>query len=215
MFDLTNPVRALAFVSALAIAAAAQAQTTSTDGTTTAPATTEAPAADAPAADPAAPSAATPAKDGPGATYTKEAFDAWELNCIKVKEGKEPCQLYQLLKDDKGNSTAEISLMPLPDGQEAAAGATIITPLETLLTAHLTIQIDTADAKVYPFTFCTAIGCVARIGFTSAEIDALKKGAKATMTIVPVAAPDKKVPLDISLKGFTAGFDAVKKYAAE
>ncbi len=34
------------------------------------------------------------------------------------------------------------------------------------------------------------------------------------MTIVPVAAPDQKVDLDISLKGFTAGFDAVAKTPA-
>ena len=31
----------------------------------------------------------------------------------------------------------------------------------------------------------------------------------ATMTIVPAGAPDQKVNLDISLKGFTAGMDAV------
>ena len=50
---------------------------------------------------------------------------------------------------------------------------------------------------------------------SSSTLTETKKGAKATMTIVPVAAPDKKVPLDISLKGFTAGFDAVQKYAAK
>ncbi len=55
------------------------------------------------------------------------------------------------------------------------------------------------------------MGCIARVGFTQAEIDGFKKGAKATLTIVPVAAPDQKVALDISLKGFTAGFDAVSK----
>jgi invasion protein IalB len=91
------------------------------------------------------------------------------------------------------------------------AGATIITPLETLLTANITVKIDTNKPKVYPFTFCSGIGCVARIGFTQGELDALKKGAKATMIIVPVAAPDQTVNLDISLKGFTAGFDAVSK----
>jgi invasion protein IalB len=36
-----------------------------------------------------------------------------------------------------------------------------------------------------------------------------KKGAKATLTIVPFAAPDQKVNLDISLKGFTAGFESI------
>ena len=36
-----------------------------------------------------------------------------------------------------------------------------------------------------------------------------KKGANATMTIVPFVAPDQKVELKVSLKGFTAGLDAV------
>ena len=88
-------------------------------------------------------------------------------------------------------------------------GATIITPLETLLTENLTIAVDGAKAMRYPFTFCAAIGCVARVGFVAAEVDGFKKGSKATVSIVPVAAPDKKVSVDISLEGFTAGFDAV------
>ena len=53
------------------------------------------------------------------------------------------------------------------------------------------------------------MGCVARVGFTAEEIAAFKAGGKATMTIVPAVAPDKTVALDMSLKGFTAGFDAV------
>jgi len=53
------------------------------------------------------------------------------------------------------------------------------------------------------------VGCVARVGFTAAEVDGFKKGGKATLTIVPAVAPDKTVALEVSLKGFTAGFDAV------
>jgi invasion protein IalB len=48
-----------------------------------------------------------------------------------------------------------------------------------------------------------ATGCFARIGFTSAEVAAFKAGVAATMTIVPAAAPDEKVALKVSLKGFT------------
>ena len=130
---------------------------------------------------------------------------------MRTEDGKDPCQLYQLLKDNKGNSVAEISLFGLPDGQKAAAGATIITPLETLLTENVRIKIDSGEPKVYPFTFCARIGCVARLGFTAEEVAELKKGNKAVLSIVPIAAPDQKVELPVSLKGFTAGYDAVKK----
>jgi invasion protein IalB len=147
--------------------------------------------------------------DGPGSTYVKEAFESWELRCVRVAEGAEPCQLYQLLKDGEGNSVAEIGMFSLPEGGEAAAGATIIVPLETLLPAGLRLAVDATEAKIYPFTFCSQMGCVARVGFTAAEVAAFKAGVKATMTIVPAVAPDKTVQLDMSLKGFTAGYDAV------
>lgn len=143
-------------------------------------------------------------------TYMLKAIDAWELRCVKTADGSDPCQLYQLLKDTEGNAVAEFSMFALPEGGQAAAGATVIAPLETLLTANLRIAIDGGEPKIYPFTFCAGLGCVARVGFTGAEVAQFKKGAKAVMTIVPAGAPEQKVNLDISLKGFTAGFDAVK-----
>ena len=144
-----------------------------------------------------------------GQAYLAGTFELWEQRCEKTVDGNDPCQLFQLLKDSSGNAVSEFSIFALPAGSEAVAGATILAPLETLLTANLTIAIDSSKAKVYPFTFCAEIGCVARVGFTAEEVAQFKKGAKATMTIVPAAAPTEKVALDISLKGFTAGFDAV------
>ena len=73
----------------------------------------------------------------------------------------------------------------------------------------MTIQVDNAKAKRYPFTFCTGIGCFSRIGFTAAEVTSFKRGNAALMQIVPAGAPDQRVNLAISLTGFTAGYDAV------
>jgi invasion protein IalB len=172
-----------------------------------------APSADAPVADglsmgtvDGAPAAAV---DGIGSTYTAANFGTWEQRCVRTEDGADPCQLYHLLTDSEGNNVAEISLFGLPEGQQAAAGATVIVPLETLLTADLSLAVDTGSAKKYPFSWCSNIGCVARIGFTQAEVDGFKKGNAATLTIVPVVAPDEKVDLTISLSGFTAGYDAV------
>ncbi|WP_435171456.1 invasion associated locus B family protein [Falsirhodobacter sp. 1013] len=136
-------------------------------------------------------------------------FGEWEQRCIADEAGKDRCQLYQLLQDNDGNNVAEFSMFNLPAGQQAAAGATVIVPLETLLTANLSLKVDSAQAKIYPYTWCSSVGCVARIGFTQAEVDALKKGSAAQLTLVPVVAPDQKVVLDLSLSGFTAGYDAV------
>ena len=144
-----------------------------------------------------------------GDTYLAGEFGDWQMTCVTSGLEADPCQLYQLMEDDQGNSVAEISLFALPPGQEAAAGATIVTPLETLLTAQITMRIDSGQAKRYPFTFCASIGCVARIGLTEAEVTAMKRGARATLVIVPALAPDQQVPVTLSLTGFTAGYDAV------
>ncbi|MGL4236205.1 invasion associated locus B family protein [Tabrizicola sp.] len=150
-------------------------------------------------------------ENGPGTNYTAAKFEAWEQRCVRTESGVDPCQLYLLLKDKEGNSVAEFTMFNLPKGSEgpAVAGATFIAPLETLLTAGMTLQIDGGKGKAYPFTFCTQIGCVARIGFTAEEVAQMKKGANAVITIVPFVAADQKVELTMSLKGFTAGLDAV------
>ena len=219
-FTVSSPLaKSLPLALLLSVGAAfgALAQETAAPAEGAAPATTEAPAADAPStsdlsmgaevgADGQA--AAAPA-DGVGTSYVQATFDAWEQRCIKTEDGADPCQLYQLLKDAQGNAVAEFSMFNLPAGGEAVAGATLIVPLETLLTENVQVAIDGAKAKVYPFTFCSTIGCVSRIGFTAAEVEQFKKGAKGVITIVPVVAPDQKVSVELSLKGFTAGYTAV------
>ena len=144
----------------------------------------------------------------PGQPFVAETFGEWEMRCVTLPEG-DNCTLFQLLQDDQGNNVAEITLFGLPPGQQAAAGATIVTPLETLLTQQITIQVDSSQAKRYPFSWCNQVGCYARVGFTEAEVNEFKRGARATVVIVPAAAPDQQVRLDLSLIGFTAGLDAV------
>ena len=144
-----------------------------------------------------------------GATYLAASFDKWDQRCVKTADGADPCQLYQMLYLADGTSVAEISLFGLPAGGQAAAGATFMAPLETLLTANLKITVDSGKTRIYPFAFCTKDGCVARLGFTTDELTAFKKGSRAIVTIVPAAAPDKSVDLDLTLNGFTAGFEAV------
>ena len=155
------------------------------------------------------------AETGVGATYIREEFGDWQLRCVRTEDDRDPCQLYQLLSDAEGNSVAEFSLFNLPQGQEAAAGATVVTPLETLLTEQLRLAIDTSAPKTYPYSFCSQVGCFARLGFTAEEVDALRAGSSAKITIVPAAAPGQVVELTVSLTGFTAGFQAVTEANAQ
>lgn len=143
-----------------------------------------------------------------GQTYVREAEQDWEIQCVRVEEGNdEPCQMYQLMQDEEGNPVAEVSIFRLPTGGQAIAGATVVVPLETSLQAQLRISVDGGQGKRYPYSFCNPVGCFARIGLTEADVNGFKRGAAATVTIVPFLASDQKVELNMSLKGFTAGFD--------
>lgn len=143
-----------------------------------------------------------------GQPYTKEESGDWEVRCVRTENpDTDPCQLYQLLLDGTGNPVAEATVFRLPEGGDVAAGATIIVPLETLLTAQLTLAIDGENARRYPFAFCNPVGCYARLGLSNDDVDAMKRGAVAQVQIRPFAAPDQTVTVEMSLAGFTAGFE--------
>lgn len=145
----------------------------------------------------------------PGERYSKQKFDDWDLACIKTDTDKDPCSMLQILTDSSGNPIAEVSLFRLKEGGQAVAGATIIVPLETLLPAQLTIAVDGGGGKRYNYTFCNPIGCIAQIGLTAEDVAAFKRGAAATVSLVPAPAPDQRIDLNLSLKGFTAAYDVV------
>lgn len=147
-----------------------------------------------------------------GQTYIREESGDWELRCVRTETPEnDPCQLYQLLKEENGNPISEISLFRLPDDSELPAGATVIVPLETLLTGQLGISVDGGKPKSYPYSFCNKVGCYARIGLTQEDVNAFKRGAEARVLLRPFKAPDQIVTSIMSLRGFTAGFDQVSK----
>lgn len=148
----------------------------------------------------------------PGTTYVLERFSDWELRCVRVEEGqKEPCQLFQLMKDTEGSPIAEMNLITLENGGQAVAGATIVAPLETLLTEQLTLAVDGGAKKRYPFRFCNPVGCYAQIGFSNGEVASFKRGASATLTIVPHFAPKEVISVKLSLSGFTKAYAALQE----
>lgn len=142
-------------------------------------------------------------------TYIKEDYGDWQLKCFRTEAGEDPCQMYQLLTEEGGNPVAEFSLFRLPAGSKAVAGATIVVPLGTLLTEELRISVDGGPAKSYTYSFCSMVGCFARIGLTQDDINAFKAGVAANLQLVPAQAPDQTLNIEASLNGFTAAFDNV------
>ncbi|MEM6499736.1 MAG: invasion associated locus B family protein, partial [Pseudomonadota bacterium] len=151
-----------------------------------------------------------PQEPQPGQQYLSEVFTDWAVRCLKTETGEDPCQIYQLLNDETGQAVAEIAIVSLPSGGQAAAGATIVVPLETLLTEQLTLRVDGGTARRFPYNFCNQGGCVSRIGLTEEDVNLFRRGNTATLRMVPAAAPDQEVVLTMSLSGFTAAFAAAQ-----
>jgi invasion protein IalB len=185
------------------------------EGATTDQPSTEAPATEAPATEAPAADAATaaPAASGAGDPAAQEVleivrdtFGDWQVRC--APDGND-CFMYQLAMDPEENPVAEISLLKLPAGGEAAAGATVVTPLGTLLPSGLDLQIDSGEVRKYPFAWCSQVGCFARFGLNTASIDAMKRGNAGKMTLVSVGAPQSPLSLKVSLNGFTKAYDSL------
>lgn len=200
---MTKFLTALSMCATLAIMNPLQVSAQSTAETGTAGATATAPSVE----DQLSLGEDADAQSAVGQPYTREVVGAWEIRCIKAEEGEEPCQMYQLMEDGQGAPVAEVSLFRLPAGGKAVAGATIIVPLETALPQQLTMSIDGGKARRYPYAFCNPVGCYVRLGLTEDDVNAMKRGNAAELTIIPALAPDQQVKLQLSLEGFTASYD--------
>lgn len=203
----TAPAESTDSPAAPATEAAPQAET----GTDTAPPAASTPA---PEGQPAEGQATAAPQDQVGSYYTKSTHGDWQLRCLRTPDGKDPCELYQLLRDEQETPVAEVSVIPFTG--DAAAVLNFIAPLETDLQAGMGLQIDTGKANRYPFIVCAAIGCVSRLGMTEEELNQLKRGSKATLSLLPFGGnpEENMVNLTVSLNGFTAGFTELQSTLA-
>lgn len=151
----------------------------------------------------------------PGQTYARETFGDWELMCVKTAEGPEPCEIGHLIIDDAGNPVSDVRFFPLQDAGQVLAGGTFVTPLGVLLTNGVVYSVDDKTPKQYPFQFCNSIGCVARVGLTALELQAMRKGAVGHLVITMVNNPGQPVNIPVSLKGFAAAYAALSKLILE
>ncbi|WP_161861768.1 invasion associated locus B family protein [Algicella marina] len=181
--------------------------TTTAEPATVEPASEEPAAEETAAEEPATDVAADPAPEAPAEPEIEtEVFGDWEKRCAVATN---QCFIYQIARDEAGNAVAEVTIVSLPDGDQAEAGATIVTPLGTLLPSGLVMQVDSGQARKYEYSWCTRSGCFARFGLEAGYIANLKAGNKAIMQLSSVAAPERPIRLNLSLSGFTAAYEAL------
>ncbi|MBL4807239.1 MAG: invasion associated locus B family protein [Rhodobacteraceae bacterium] len=126
----------------------------------------------------------------------------WEIRCQD-----DSCRMFLAAFDDEGNEVANISMQTLPEGAAAKLGVVVITPLLSLLPRGVTMGIDDGVPASYPYSWCDRAGCYARFGMTDAQIDAMKSGNSAYLSIYTIVEQDSEIRANISLTGFTAAFE--------
>ncbi|MEE9320277.1 MAG: invasion associated locus B family protein [Granulosicoccus sp.] len=151
----------------------------------------------------------------PGALKTdaeakRTTHGAWEVAC--AADGK-TCAMAQIGNDSSGTPVLEMVIRKLPEplevgDQTAIAVLDVITPLGVVLTDGLSIKIDKGKAESAPFQICTEQGCLVREPIDADLIRRMKRGRIAKITVI--AANQGEVTANISLKGFTKAYAAVK-----
>lgn len=175
--------------------------------------------ADAPAAEPAGETptrrptvAGGQAAGGPIEDAVRTTHGDWEVACAPGND-KGGCAMAQIGNDVTGTPVLEMVIRKLVEPleveeQTAVAVLDVITPLGVVLTEGLTMKIDSGNDEAAAFQICTEQGCLVREPVGEDLIARLRRGRTAKLTVF--AAQQGEVTSDISLKGFTAAWNATR-----
>ena len=144
-----------------------------------------------------------------GEVYIADTFRDWQKLCVRSERQTETCHIYQLVVDENGHPTAEISIVRIEGEEGIPAGATITTPLETLLTEKLELSIEVGTSAEYPYSWCDSRGCYVRVALSDDDIFGMKQGTSGTITITSLSNPRQPLELEVSFLGFAAAFEAL------
>jgi len=154
----------------------------------------------------------------PGDAYVAEIFRDWQVRCIRSTADEIPdrCEMFQLLEEENGNPVAEFRIAGVLEEVEGViASATILTPLDTLLSPGIQLQVDENQPAQVPYAFCRPIGCFVQLTLTADDIAMFESGVDAQVVLFALIRDDQgqmggaPVRLLASLRGFTAAFDDV------
>lgn len=134
----------------------------------------------------------------------RETHGDWEIRCNE--QGR--CVMRQGVTNAEGQPVIDVRIAKSTGGeQNVAAVAQIVTPLEVLLPAGLSLQVDGNQGRVAGFQYCTKIGCFVRAPIEDSLVTEMKKGAKAKIALRSIDGQGREFSL--SLSGFTKAFGAI------
>ena len=138
-----------------------------------------------------------------------QTFKDWRLQCDVPPEGSEErCFMVQnLVMREGGQRLLNVAVGYLAETETPAIIFTL--PLGVSLPPGVSLQVDEGETKKFPVERCTENGCIAGLALDDASLATFKEGIKANVTFSDGARRPVTVP--VSLKGFSAGFTAVRR----
>lgn len=157
-------------------------------------------------------------------------FDDWELVCPAqeasaaaastdaAKTEEQPAEPPSISNDNAKQSCRLQQAQAVNDGrdvvflfnvvmQESKPVAIISTPLNVYLPAGLELRIDGGGVRRAVFETCNVTGCHAGFALEGTLLNGLRRGNVLTVTIKDSKAT--QIPLKVSLRGITAGLEAL------
>ncbi|MCN4145024.1 MAG: invasion associated locus B family protein [Thiohalomonas sp.] len=135
-------------------------------------------------------------------------FKDWTVICEKLpKSQQEVCNIFQNVTNDKDKVVMQIAIGYPPGKSEPQVLITL--PLGVLLPPGIEFKGGTAEAIRAPFGVCVKNGCVAVVPLDASIIKGMKAGTKGSIKFA--AAQKKIIEIPVSLSGFTAAFNSLKK----
>lgn len=139
-------------------------------------------------------------------------FQDWTVGCEKPPSEKtDRCFIYQTVVNKKSNQPVlqmAVGYLPGKTKNDDRPAALLTLPLGVALPPGVGFKIDDGKMMRLQFERCVPTGCIAGFPLDNGMLDKLKKGLKVE---VRVSDGQQVVTLPISLKGFTAGFEALEK----
>lgn len=139
-----------------------------------------------------------------------QRFQDWTVGCEQLPGmDRERCFIYQtVVNQDNDEPVLQMAIgyLPLDDGQEQPAGL-LTLPLGVALPPGIGLRVDEGEPSRLQYERCVPTGCIAGFPLTDQLIGQFKRGLQAEIRVHDGVRP---ISLPISLKGFTAGFDALR-----
>jgi invasion protein IalB len=140
-----------------------------------------------------------------------KSFKDWGYKCEQPKGAdKELCFIFQRISSKEGDKRiADATIAYLPKVNEPVLVVTL--PLGVFLPAGIKLQIDDSkdDSARAQFIQCIQDGCQARVKLENKMVNKMKSGKK--MIVAFLTPQQKQLAFPISLSGFTAAMNSLKK----